>query len=96
MAKAVRMADIAEKLNVSVVTVSKALSGKDGVGSELRETIIKTADEMGYLINKKPILTIRILSLSAYSTLTVIWKRVLLFIGVYMKSFLKVFLLQVI
>ena len=53
MAKAVRMADIAEKLNVSVVTVSKALSGKDGVGSELREAIIKTADEMGYSTNKK-------------------------------------------
>lgn len=48
MAKAVRMADIAEKLGISIVTVSKALSGKDGVGSELRESIIKLAKEMGY------------------------------------------------
>lgn len=49
MAKAVRMADIAEKLGVSIVTVSKALSGKEGVGSELRSSIIKLANEMGYM-----------------------------------------------
>lgn len=48
MAKTVRMADIAEKLGVSIVTVSKALSGKDGVGDELRNNIIKMADELGY------------------------------------------------
>lgn len=49
MAKAVRMADIAEKLGVSVVTVSKALGGREGVGSELRSSIIKLANEMGYM-----------------------------------------------
>ena len=49
MAKTVRMADIAEKLGVSVVTVSKALRGKDGVGEELRAQIAKTAEEMGYI-----------------------------------------------
>ncbi len=48
MAKAVKMADIAEKLGISIVTVSKALSGKDGVSNELRENIIKLAEEMGY------------------------------------------------
>lgn len=48
MAKAVRMADIAEKLGVSIVTVSKALNGKDGVGNSLRNKIIATAEEMGY------------------------------------------------
>lgn len=48
MAKTVRMADIAEKLGVSVVTVSKALRGKDGVGEELRAQILKAAGEMGY------------------------------------------------
>ena len=48
MAKAVKMADIAEKLGVSIVTVSKALNGKEGVGSTLRNEIIKTAKEMGY------------------------------------------------
>lgn len=34
MQKQVKMADIAQVLGVSVVTVSKALSGKDGVGDE--------------------------------------------------------------
>lgn len=43
-----RMVDIAERLNISVVTVSKALAGKDGVGIALREQILKTAIEMGY------------------------------------------------
>ena len=51
MAKPVRMADIAEKLGVSVVTVSKALNGKEGVGTSLRNEIIRTAAEMGYVIN---------------------------------------------
>ncbi len=48
MAKEVKMADIAEKLNVSVVTVSKALSGQKGVGPGLREKIHAMAREMGY------------------------------------------------
>ncbi len=49
MAKEVKMADIAKKMNVSVVTVSKALSGQKGVGTKLREQIRLTANEMGYL-----------------------------------------------
>ncbi|MBQ8159938.1 MAG: LacI family DNA-binding transcriptional regulator [Clostridia bacterium] len=48
MAKAVRMADIAEKLGISVVSVSKGLTGKDGVSEELRARIQKTAEELGY------------------------------------------------
>ncbi len=48
MAKAVRLADIGKKLNVSTVTVSKALSGQKGVSEELRAKIIQLADEMGY------------------------------------------------
>lgn len=48
MAKTVRMADIAEKLNVSIVTVSKALNGKDGVSDSLRSKIMETAEKMGY------------------------------------------------
>ena len=48
--KQVRLSDIAEKLNISTVTVSKALSNKDGVGDELREQIKKLAVEMGYKI----------------------------------------------
>lgn len=46
--KEVRLSDIAEKLNISTVTVSKALSNKDGVGEELRTQIIALAKEMGY------------------------------------------------
>lgn len=57
--KAVKMADIAEKLSVSTVTVSKALSGQKGVSEEMREKIQKLAEEMGYkapasLKEKKP------------------------------------------
>ncbi len=49
MVKAVKLADIAEKVGVSVVTVSKALSGQKGVSEELRERIKVLADEMGYV-----------------------------------------------
>ncbi|NTV78417.1 MAG: LacI family transcriptional regulator [Clostridiales bacterium] len=48
MAKAVKLADIASALNVSTVTVSKALSGQKGVSQEMREKIIQVADELGY------------------------------------------------
>lgn len=48
MAKAVKLADIAERLSVSTVTVSKALSGEKGVSEELREKIKIMAQEMGY------------------------------------------------
>ena len=46
--KKVRMADIAAQLGVSVVSVSKALSGKDGVSEETRAKIVELAQEMGY------------------------------------------------
>lgn len=48
MTKAVKLSDIAEKLNVSTVTVSKGLSGKSGVSDELRAEIKRLAEEMGY------------------------------------------------
>lgn len=48
MAKSVKMADIANALQVSTVTVSKALSGKKGVSEEMRAKIKKLAQEMGY------------------------------------------------
>jgi LacI family transcriptional regulator len=51
MKKSVKMADIAQKLNVSNVTVSKALADKDGVGDELRAKIKQLANEMGYSYN---------------------------------------------
>lgn len=48
MRKSVRMADIAKKLHVSNVTVSKALADKEGVSEELRAKIKELAAEMGY------------------------------------------------
>ncbi|MCR4946047.1 MAG: LacI family DNA-binding transcriptional regulator [Lachnospiraceae bacterium] len=48
MSKTVRLSDIAQKVGVSTVSVSKALSGKKGVSPEMREKIIKIAEEMGY------------------------------------------------
>ncbi|MBP5464402.1 MAG: LacI family DNA-binding transcriptional regulator [Treponema sp.] len=45
----VRLADIAEQLGVSIVTVSKAIAGKDGVSEELRVRIKALADQMGYI-----------------------------------------------
>ncbi len=46
--KKVKLEDIAEKLGVSIVTVSNALKGKKGVSDEMREKITRTAQEMGY------------------------------------------------
>ena len=48
--KKVRLSDIAEKLNISTVTVSKALSDKEGVGDELRQQIKDIAKSMGYKV----------------------------------------------
>lgn len=48
MTKSVKLADIAQKVGVSVVTVSKALSDQKGVSEEMRERIKKLAEEMGY------------------------------------------------
>lgn len=48
MRKNVKMQDIADRLGISVVAVSKALSGKNGVSDALREQVQHTADELGY------------------------------------------------
>lgn len=48
MAKKVKLKDIADRLNVSTVTVSKALSGQKGVSDDVREQIKEMAKEMGY------------------------------------------------
>lgn len=48
MAKAVKLSDIAERVGVSTVTVSKALSGQKGVSEEVREKIHSIAEELGY------------------------------------------------
>ncbi len=45
------MKDIATRLSVSTVTVSKALGGKEGVSEEVRQQIVNVAKEMGYRKN---------------------------------------------
>ena len=49
MEKKIRMADIAKELGVSVVSVSKALSGQSGVSDDTREKILELAREWGYV-----------------------------------------------
>jgi LacI family transcriptional regulator len=46
--KSVTMGDVAKELGVSTVSVSKALTGKEGVSDAVRELIVKKAEEMGY------------------------------------------------
>lgn len=48
MEEKVKLKDIAEKLGVSIVAVSKALNDKDGIGEALKARVKKTALEMGY------------------------------------------------
>ena len=42
------MADIAKRLGISTVSVSKALSGEKGVSEDTRQRVRQTAEEMGY------------------------------------------------
>ena len=42
------MKDIADELDITVMSVSKALSGKDGVSEDLRAKILAKAEELGY------------------------------------------------
>jgi len=46
--KAVTLEDIAERMGLSVQTVSKALRGKTGMSEETRQAIAATARELGY------------------------------------------------
>ncbi len=47
----VTIKDISEKLNVSSVSVHRALTGKEGVSDKLRTKILQTAKELGYEMN---------------------------------------------
>lgn len=50
--KRVTVKDIANQLNISVGTVSKALSGKPGISADMREKIFRTSEAMGYNVNR--------------------------------------------
>ena len=56
MAKNVTMKDIAKEMGVSTVTVSKALSGREGVSDEVRRKVIEKAENMGYQYSHKLVL----------------------------------------
>lgn len=47
--KKTKMSDIAKALNISTISVSRALAGTEGISDELRNTILQKANEMGYL-----------------------------------------------
>ncbi len=51
MGKTITMKDIAKQLGVSTVTVSKALSDREGVSNNVRDMIKLKATEMGYRYN---------------------------------------------
>lgn len=50
--KQVTMSDIAKDMGVSTVTVSKAITGRDGVSPQVRERIRHRALQMGYVYSK--------------------------------------------
>ena len=52
MRNLVTMKDIADELDITVMSVSKALSGKDGVSEDLRAKILAKAEELGYKKNQ--------------------------------------------
>ncbi|MDR3551988.1 MAG: LacI family DNA-binding transcriptional regulator [Clostridia bacterium] len=52
MSKRTTISDIAKVLGVSNTTVTKALNGKAQVSDEMRSTVIKTAQKMGYRTNR--------------------------------------------
>ncbi len=72
MAKSVKLADIAEKLNVSTVTVSKALADQKGVSEEMRERIKRLAHDMGY---KPPVKTRQLKDYKSYNIGVIISER---------------------
>ncbi|MBI9101845.1 MAG: LacI family DNA-binding transcriptional regulator [Spirochaetales bacterium] len=49
----IKLSDVAAKANVSITTVSMALSGKGRISSEMREKVMTAADELGYIRKKR-------------------------------------------
>lgn len=83
--KAVKLEDIAKRLNISVVSVSNALNGKKGISEELRKKVLLAAEEMGYKSVKKDLKTndrkkIGVLILESY-----VMERPSLYMDIYQK-----------
>ncbi len=53
MGNKVRMEDIAARLGISKVSVSKAINNQPGIGDTLREQILQLSLEMGYIKHKE-------------------------------------------
>lgn len=77
----VTIKDISNKLNISTVSVHRALSGKEGVSDKLRSLILQTAKEMGYEVNyaaaslkRKPTRVAVVLPQDAGLYFSYIWK----------------------
>lgn len=51
VSRKVTMQDIADRLGVSKVTISKALKGHEDISDTMREKILQTAKDMGYVYN---------------------------------------------
>ncbi|MBY5347899.1 LacI family DNA-binding transcriptional regulator [Rhizobium leguminosarum] len=47
----VKLSDVAKKVGVSPITISRALRNPEIVSEDLRQTILRTVDEMGYIPN---------------------------------------------
>ena len=57
----VTIKDIAERLGISISTVSKGLHGASDISEEMRQQVLDTAIEMGYIIKeKKPMCSVRL------------------------------------
>lgn len=52
--KEVKLSDIADALNISVVSVSNALNNRKGVSAQLRQKVKDKADELGYILPEAP------------------------------------------
>ncbi|MGB8451751.1 MAG: LacI family DNA-binding transcriptional regulator [Anaerocolumna sp.] len=48
----IKLSDIAKIMGISTISVSRALSGQEGVSDELRDRVLRKANEMGYLRTK--------------------------------------------
>lgn len=49
--KKIKMQDIAESLNISKATVSRALNNRDDISPKMKQAVIEKCNEMGYSIN---------------------------------------------